>query len=96
MLPVIGGEVNYRQAGVLDPVPRITGCIAITALSLKVTEPSNRPVHRNRVANLNVALASGDVTVLDCPLPLRIIELNKAGRLTLTVASPMFPVTSRL
>jgi hypothetical protein len=47
------------------------------------------------VANVNVVLASGGVTVLACPPPLRVIELNRAGWLTLMVAEPILSATLR-
>ncbi len=74
-------------------LPSITGCAAITALSENVTEPRVGTVMG--VEKVNVVLAVGGVTVTDCPAPVRVIELNKAGSLTLTVTEAMVSATAR-
>src|SRR5262249_41947871 len=68
----------------LTALPNITGLLAITALSEKLTEPPAGIVIG--AVKVNVVVEAGGVTVTDCPPPLRVMELNKPGGLTLIVA----------
>ena len=91
---LIGADsVNVRPA-YLNSSFNLTGCIATTALSWKVAEPPGATTIG--AVKVKVVVAVGGVTVALCLLLLRVIELNRPGRLTLIVADAMFSATSRL
>src|SRR5262249_49200579 len=91
-LAVIGNElVGIKPAYPISPPPSITGCIAMTAFTEKVTDfPAGIEIG---VLKVNVVAAEGEVTVMVCPAPLRVIVLNRPGRLTLMLAEAMLSVT---
>ena len=83
--------VTVKPANLIS-LPSITGLVAITALSEKRTEPPAGII--TGVVKVKVVFAVGGVTVTDCPAPLRIIELNRPGRVTLTVSDATVSVTA--
>jgi hypothetical protein len=92
-LQLTGWEVVSIKPAYLNSLPSITGFIEITPLSDKVTElPAGTA---NGAGKVNVVVAVGGVTVADWPPPLRVIELNKVGWLTVIVAEEMLSLTAR-
>src|SRR5580704_1227073 len=77
VLVVIGNDLVGVRPAYLISLPSITGCMAMTAFTEKVTEP---PAGIEMgVVKVNLVVAEGEVTVTDCPAPLRVIVLNRPG-----------------
>ena len=77
VLGVIGSDLVGARPAYLISLPSITGCMATTAFTEKVTEP---PAGIEMgVVKVNLVVAEGEVTVTDCPAPLRVIVLNTPG-----------------
>ena len=70
-------RVGWRQASVIDPAAQHHRMRCRDSVDRKVTEP---PAGIEMgVVKVNVVLAEGEVTVTDCPAPLRVIVLNRPG-----------------
>jgi hypothetical protein len=63
----------------------------MTAFSEKVTEPPAGIAMG--VVKVNLVLAEGEVTVTDCPAPVRVIVLNRPEWLTLMLTEAILSVT---